>query len=142
MTLEARLRIAGIAFGVGSTIHIIDHLRRGQGSVSETLSILGTSALVLQVVVVTLIVVRHHIAPLVALGAGWSLAVGFAAAHWLPRWSEISDPVWEIESQTWYSYIASTTEIAAAIAIALAGGSIVRRDGLAHFATGTTAAAG
>lgn len=123
-TRERRLRHAGIAFGVGSTIHVADHLRRGQGSVSELLFTLGNSALVLQVVAVTLIVVGHRNAPRVAAVAGPTLAVAFAAAHWLPRWSPASDPVWEISSLPWLSVIASVVEIAGAVAIGWAGASI------------------
>ena len=123
-TLERRLYRAGIAFDVGSAIHVADHLRRGQSSVSELLFALGNSALVLQVVVVTLIVVHHRNAARLAAVAGPTLAIAFTAAHWLPRWSAASDPVWEITSMPWLSVIASVGEIAGAVAIGWAGASI------------------
>ena len=59
---ERRLVAAGVLFAVGSAVHTLDHLRRGQGSVTEALYWTGNLALVLQVVVVTLIVTRHRLA--------------------------------------------------------------------------------
>ena len=132
---DRALVIAGAVFAVGSAIHITDHLRRGQGSISETLYVLGNVALVLQVVAVVLIFVDHRQAPLVAAGAGPALAVGFTAAHWLPDWGPISDPVWEIDSAPWFSAFASAAEVIGAIAIGYAGIRIVRRNGLASYAT-------
>lgn len=128
-----RLVTAGWAFAAGSAIHTIDHLRRGQGSISEALYWLGNAGLVLQVVAITLIVTRHRLAPLAAVAAGVPLAVGFAGVHWLPEWSTISDPLWEIDSWTWFSYVASTAEIVGALAIAVTGAAIVRARGLASF---------
>ena len=131
---DHRLVAAGWLFAVGSSVHIVDHLRRGQGSVTDTLNWAGTLALVLQVVVITLIFTRHRLAPLAAAAAGFPLAVGFASAHWLPEWSALSDPVWEIESLTWLSYLASAIEVAGAIAIGAAGVAVVRARGLDSFA--------
>jgi hypothetical protein len=129
---DRRLLLAGCAFAVGSAIHTVDHLRRGQGSVTEELYWAGNLALVLQVVVVTLVLTRHRVAPLVAASVGPPLALAFAAAHWLPRWSALSDPLTAIGSP--FSYVASTLEIAGALALGVAGAAVVRRRGLAHFA--------
>jgi hypothetical protein len=126
-----RLLLAGYLFVVGSAVHIVDHLRRGQGSVTEQLYWAGNLALVVQVAVITLILTRHRSAPLAAAAAGFPLALGFSAAHWLPEWSPLSDPVWEIGG--WFSYLASALEIAGALAIGLAGSALVRTRGLAAF---------
>ncbi len=131
--LDRRLVAAGWLFAVGSTIHIVDHLRRGQGSVSEGLYWLGNLGLVLQVATITLIMTRHRLAPVAAVAAGFPLALGFSAAHWLPEWSTLSDPLWEIESWTWYSWIASTTEIVGALAVAVVGLQILRSRGIESF---------
>lgn len=125
---EERLFAAGMAFAAGSAIHVIDHLRRGQGSVSEVLYVVGNVSVVVQVATVVLVLTRHRLAPIAAVSSGFSLALGFVAAHWLPRWSSISDPVWEINSLTWFSYLASTAEILGALALALAGLAIIRAD--------------
>jgi hypothetical protein len=132
---DRRLVAAGWLFATGSAVHILDHLRRGQGSVSAELNWAGTLALVLQVVVVTLVLTRHRLAPLVAVAAGFPLALGFFAAHWLPEWSALSDPAWQIDSWRWFSYVASTMEIVGAVAIAVAGLGVVRLRGLAAFAS-------
>jgi hypothetical protein len=123
---DQRLFVAGLAFAVGSAIHMIDHLRRGQGSVSDALYAAGNISLIVQVATIALVLTRHRLAPIAATSAGFGLAAGFAAAHWLPRWSSISDPVWEINSLTWFSYVASITEILGALGLAFAGLAIIR----------------
>lgn len=134
---ERRLELAGWLFAAGSAIHLVDHLRRGQGSVTETLYWAGNLALVLQVAVITLILTRHRVAPLAAAAAGFPLALGFASAHWLPEWSAMSDPVWEIDSLTWFSYVASGVEVVGALAVGAAGTAIVRARGLESFVADT-----
>lgn len=132
---DRRLWIAGVVFGAAATLHTVDHLRRGQGSITDFLFLLGNLSLVIEIVAVTLVVTRHRMAPLVAAAAGLPLAIGFAAAHWLPHWSAMSDPVWEISSLRWLSYTASIGEIVAAATIAVAGIMAVRAHGLESFAT-------
>jgi len=131
---ERLLILAGYLFMVGSAVHLFDHLRRGQGSVTEELYWVGNLALVLQVVVVTLVLTRHRLAPLVGAAAGFPLALGFTAAHWLPTWSSLSDSFTEDGAST-FSYLASAMEIAGALAVGLAGLALVRRRGLASFAS-------
>ena len=137
---ERRLTAAGWLFAAGSAVHLFDHLRRGQSSVTETLYWAGNLALVLQVVVITLIFTLHRLAPLAAAAAGFPHALVFASAHWFPEWSALSDPVWEIESLTWLSYAASATEVAGAVAVGIAGLAIVRARGLAWFGAPTARA--
>ena len=96
----------------------------------------GNTALVLQVVTITLIATHHRLAPMVAAVAGPSLAIGFFAAHWLPHWSAISDPVWEVTSIRWLSVIASILEIVGAVMVGAAGVSIVLRDARTEHAAG------
>lgn len=126
---------AGVLFAVGSAVHTVDHLRRGQGSVTEALYWVGNLALVMQVTTVVLVLTRHRLAPVVALAAGFPLALGFFAAHWLPDWGSLSDPLWDIDSWSWFSYVASTLEIVGALAVGFAGYAVVRAQGLASFAT-------
>jgi hypothetical protein len=130
-----RLRAAALVFGVGSAVHVLDHLRRGQGSVTDELLWAGNLALVFQVVVVTLVLARHRTAPLWAAAVGPALTVGFATAHWLPEWSPLSDPVWQVDSLPWLTAVASLAEVVGALAVAVTGIAIVRRDGLASFGT-------
>ena len=137
-TWDRRLWVAGIVFAAGSAVHLVDHLRRGQTSVSEELYWAGNLALVLQVVTITLVLTRHRYGPLAAAAAGFPLAIGFFAAHWLPEWSALSDPAWEIDSLTWFSYLASTLEILGALGIGIAGVAVIRQRGLSSFASAET----
>ena len=71
---ERRLVMAGLAFAFGSAIHLIDHLRRGQGSVSDVLYAAGNVTLVVQVATIALVLTRHRLAPLSPLyppGSRW-----------------------------------------------------------------------
>lgn len=127
-----RLVVAGWVFAGGSALHLFDHLRRGQGSVTEELYWLGNIALIVQVTVVAFVLTRQRIAPLLATVFGPALAVGFFAAHWLPQWSAMSDPVWDITSWTWLSVFASSAEILGALAVTVTGIGVIRSVGLAH----------
>jgi hypothetical protein len=126
---DRRLVLAGYLFMVGSGIHLIDHLRRGQDSVTEQLYWAGNLGLVVQVAVITLVLTRHRVAPLAAAAAGFPLAVAFTAAHWLPHWSSLSDSFVD-DGASAFSYVASLAEIAGALAVGLAGLSIIRSRGL------------
>ena len=115
-----RLVAAGYLFMLGSAIHIVDHLRRGQGSVTDGLNALGTVGVIVQVVVITLILTRHRLAPLMSASAGFSLALGFTAAHWLPKWSSLSDSFVDHRPAA-FSIVASLAEIIGAIAVGFTG---------------------
>ena len=115
-----RLVAAGYLFMLGSAIHIFDHLRRGQGSVSDALNALGTVGVVVQVAVITLILTRHQLAPLISAAAGFSLALGFTAAHWLPKFSSLSDSFVDHRPAA-FSIVASAAEIVGAIAVGVTG---------------------
>jgi len=115
-----RLVAAGYLFMLGSAIHIFDHLRRGQGSVTDGLNALGTVGVVVQAAVITLILTRHRLAPLLSAAAGFSLALGFIAAHWLPKWSSLSDSFVDHRPAA-FSIVASMAEIIGAIAVGFTG---------------------
>ena len=125
--MERKLVLAGWLFAFGSAVHLADHLRRGQGSVTDELYLAGNLALIVQVAVITLVLVRHEVAPLAAAIFGPFLALGFFVAHWLPEWSALSDPVWEIGDVA--SYVASGLEIAGALAVGLTGLAVLRASG-------------
>ena len=132
MTAERRLVAAGWLFAVGTAVHTLDHLRRGQGSVTDELFWAGNLALVVQVVVITLVVTRHHLAPVAAAAAGFPLALAFAASHWLPTWSELSDSFVENGASA-ASYLASGLEVVGALAVGVAGVAVLRSAGLASY---------
>lgn len=131
---DRQLLTAGRAFGVAVAVHTLDHLRRGQDSISELLYVAGNLSLVLSIVTITLVLTRHRLGALLAAASGLPLAIGFAAAHWLPRWSDMSDPVWNVETWPALTYGASLLEIVAAAAVGVAGIRVVRAHGLESFA--------
>jgi hypothetical protein len=135
------LQLAGALFAAGSLVHLLDHLRRGQGSVTDALYWAGNLALIVQVAVITLVLTRHRVAPIAAAAGGFPLAIGFLAAHWVPEWSALSDPVWEIESLPVLSYVASALEIVGALAVGVCGLAILRREGLESASPRATPAA-
>ena len=106
---------------------------------TEELYWAGNLALVLQVAVVTLVVARHRLAPLAAAAAGIPLALGFAAAHWLPQWSALSDSFVEGGASP-FSFFASGLEIAGALAVGVAGLAVVRSGGRSATAPGSPVA--
>lgn len=122
-----RLVAAAWFFLVGSAVHVIDHLRRGQTSVTESLYVAGNLALVVQVVIITLVLTRHRWAPFVATAGGFGLAIGFAAAHWLPTWSAMSDSFVDRPASA-FSYVASSLEILGALAVGCCGFSVWRAE--------------
>ena len=134
---DRQLWLAGAAFGLACALHTVDHLRRGQGSITDALYWAGNFALVAEIVTVTLVLTRHRLAPLVAVCTAMPLALGFAAAHWLPEWSDLSDPIWEVDRLPWLSAVASSTEILSALWLAVAGWRVVSRRGLDTFAWST-----
>jgi len=119
-----RLIVAGYLFAFGSAIHLVDHLRRGQGSVTETLFWAGNLALIVQVLVITLVITRHRAAAVAALAA-FPLAIGFIAAHWMPTWSALSDSFVSNDA-SWFSYVASLAEIFGALAVGMVGVMVLR----------------
>ena len=118
---DAGIRRAAWFFAAASALHVADHLRRGQGSVTELLYVMGNVALVLQIVTIVLVLVGHRRAALLAAVVGIQLGLGFFAAHWLPAWSDMSDPVWQVRSLRWLSYVASSSEIVGALWLGVAG---------------------
>lgn len=131
---ERRLIAAAYLFAFGSAIHLVDHLRRGQGSVTDQLYVAGNVGLILQVAVITLVLTRHRTAPIAAVSAGFPLALGFIAAHWLPHWSSLSDSFVD-DGAAVFSYVASLAEIVGALAVGIAGLAVLRdRGGLASSA--------
>lgn len=133
-----RLHLAGYLFALGSAVHLVDHLRRGQTSVTAELYWAGNLALIVQVAVITLVLTRHRTGPLAAIAGGFPLALAFSAAHWLPEWSALSDPVWAIDSLRPLSYAASSLEILGALALGIAGLTLVRTHGIAAFASASS----
>ncbi|HEX2576396.1 MAG TPA: hypothetical protein VHK88_08615 [Aquihabitans sp.] len=127
------LRLAAVGFAVAAVLHNADHLRRGLGGVTTELQVAGYAAMALSALAVVVVLVGHRTAPIVAVAAGFPLAAGFAASHWLPHWSALSDPFVDGGAAV-VSIVASLLEIAGALWLGAAGLRVLRHDGLARAA--------
>jgi hypothetical protein len=132
------LQYAAWFYAIAWAVHTGDHLRRGLGSVTTQVSTLGTTAAVLQIGAIILVLTHHRAAPLVAVVVGIPDAIGIAAVHLLPQWSSLSDafPGAHGTGVTGFSWIAAIVEIISAALFAAAGAYALRRS--RYRAPGTT----
>jgi hypothetical protein len=131
------LTVAAILYGAAFIVHTGDHLRRGLGTVSIGVVVLGTVAGAFQVVAIGAVLTRHRLAPLIAVAVGFPDALGIAAVHLLPNWGVLSDSFPDAHNTgvTALSWIAATAEILTAFLFGAAGAfEIHRRGGLAMVA--------
>jgi hypothetical protein len=123
------LRNAAILYGAGLVLHFADHVRRGTEVLTGEVSLLGTISTVAGVVTIGLIMTRHRLAPVAAIALGFPVAVGVAAVHLLPRWSDFSDAfpgsTTGVNAMSWTVVL---IEIAGAFALGLAGLAMMRRS--------------
>ena len=101
---------------VALLLHGADHMRRGMNVVPPAVMVGGTLQLLLAAVTIVLVFRRNRWAPLAAVGIGYAGAVGFTAAHLLPKWGFFSDsfinaPPWA--RVTAFSWVTAILEIAA-----------------------------
>jgi hypothetical protein len=122
------LRHAAIGFAVAAVLHNGDHFRRGLSSVTAELQVVGWIGIALSAFAIVMVLIGHRWAPIIAVAAGFPLAIGFAAAHWLPHWSALSDPFVDGDAQI-ASIVASLLEIAGALWLGIAGLLVLRREG-------------
>jgi hypothetical protein len=126
---ERALWYAAIFFAIGFAIHNGDHIRRGATSVTTELFWAGNAAAVVSVAAIVLVLTRHRLAALVAVWAGFPLAIGFAAAHVLPTWSALSDSFVDGHVSA-FSWVAALLEIAGALVLGVAGLYVLRHQQL------------
>ncbi|RUP34862.1 MAG: hypothetical protein EKK51_01190 [Mycolicibacterium sp.] len=101
---------------VALLLHGADHMRRGMNVVPPAVMVGGTLQLILAAVTIAMVFKRNRWAPLAAVGIGYAGAVGFTAAHLLPKWGFFSDsflgaPPWA--RVTAFSWVTAILEIAA-----------------------------
>src|SRR5438309_1508961 len=89
--MQPLLRGAAILFTVAVLLHNSDHLRRGVDALGRDVFWTGSLAIIVELGVVVLIFLRHRLAPLAAMVAGFSLAVGYTFVHFTPSRSWLSD---------------------------------------------------
>ena len=123
------LRYAAAFYAAAWAIHTGDHLVRGFGAVTTQVTVLGTTAAVLQVVAIAMVFTRHRLAPIAAVAIGFPDGIGIAAVHLLPHWSAFSDafPGAHGTGVTGFSWVAAVVEITGALAFGAAGLYVLRR---------------
>ena len=125
------LRYGASLYGAGLLLHLADHLRRGTDVLTPEVLWAGYLSTAAGLFVIALVLTRHRLAPGMAAVTGLSIAVGVAAVHLLPHWSSFSDafPGARATGVTPLSWAVVLIEIAGALALGLAGVSMVRRSG-------------
>src|SRR6478609_808477 len=108
------LQAAATFFTVAVLLHNADHLRRGVGSVQASVFWAGTLAIAVEVAPVLLAFMRHRLAPVAAVAAGFGLAVGYLVVHFTPQRSWLSDSIPD-RGLGWMSWTAASLETAAAL---------------------------
>ena len=138
LLVERRLEMAAVFFTFAVLFHNFDHLRRGSDTLSMDVFVAGSLAMILEVGVVALIFMRHRLAPIAAVSAGFSLAAGYLFVHFTPGRAWLSDS-FVSESVSAVSRIAASMESLAALALGLAGWYALRQRGLEAAASGPPA---
>ncbi|WGI34275.1 hypothetical protein [Mycolicibacterium aubagnense] len=115
---------------VALLLHGADHMRRGMNVIPPAVMIGGTLQLIFAAATIVLVFKRNRWAPLAAVGIGFAGAVGFTAAHLLPKWGFFSDsfinaPPWA--RVTAFSWVTAILEIAANVIFAVLGLVLVRQ---------------
>lgn len=122
------LKIGAALYGAGLLLHLADHFRRGTDVLTGEVNLLGTISTVAGVVVIGLVFTGHRLAPAASIALGFPVAVGVAAVHLLPRWSDFSDAfpgsTTGVNAGSWTVVL---IEIAGAFVLGLAGYRAFRR---------------
>jgi len=126
-TRPSGLLRAAVAFAIAFSLHTFDHLRRGTALLTTLLQWAGNVSSVISVVTIVAVLTNRRWAPALATIAGFALAAGFAAAHLLPTWSDLSDSFPD-QHVAVFSWIAATAEISTAAVLGITGLSAWRRN--------------
>jgi hypothetical protein len=122
------LVIAGVVFAAVVIFHNSDHARRGGDSVSSDVLAVGTTAILLELIVIALTVGRHRLGPLFAVAAGFSLAAGYLLVHFTPRRTWLSDSLIGGSADT-VTIAAGVLETISALVLGIAGLRALRLAG-------------
>lgn len=127
---DTTLRAATAVFAVALLVHGADHLRRGMDATSALVNALGTLQLLFALLTVFLVFRRHQEGARAAVFIGFASAAGFTIVHLLPDWfGPLSDSFINAPPSagvTGFSWFAALFEIAADLAIAIAGLRVLR----------------
>lgn len=126
---ERRFYWAAMVFAVALALHAADHFRRGMNVIPPAVMMAGNIQIVAAVITLALVVRRNRWAPYAAVTLGLASAVGFGAAHLLPRWGPFSDSFINpaaASGVTWFSWVTAVGELGTALVMAAAGIALLR----------------
>ena len=123
------LRYVALLFAAGLLVHSADHWRRGFNGLTPEVFWAGMALSILAAIAITLALMTHRLAPILAIAVGFPTALGVAASHLLPRWSSFSD-AFPGSGVGALSYAAVLFEISSALALGAAGAYVLYRTGL------------
>lgn len=124
------LRYAAFLYAAGLVLHLADHLRRGLDVITPEVQWAGYASTAVGLITIALVLTGRW-APMAAAATGFSIALGVAAVHLLPRWSVFSDafPAAQDTGVTPLSWAVVLIEIVGAFALGLAAASALRGSG-------------
>jgi hypothetical protein len=125
---DRRLEAAAVFFAIAVLVHNSDHVRRGAQTLHLDVFVAGTSAIVLEVALVVLPVMRHRVAPLAAAVGGFALAAGYVVTHFLPAHPVLSDS-FVSKNVSPLSWFAASLEVVAALTLGIVGLRTLRERG-------------
>ncbi|MFC6013919.1 hypothetical protein [Nocardia lasii] len=132
---ESTLRLTTAIFAVALLVHGADHLRRGMDVTSPLVNTLGTLQVLFALFTVFLVARGRPEGARAAVLIGFASAIGFTVVHVLPDWfGPLSDSFVNAPPElrvTGFSWFAAVFEIAADLAIAVAGLRVLRARRLA-----------
>jgi hypothetical protein len=121
------LQFGVLLYGAGLVLHLADHIRRGTGVLTGEVNLLGTLSTIAGVITIGLVLTHHRWAPHAAVALGFPVAIGVAAVHLLPRWSDFSDAFpGSTTGVTALSWTVVLIEIAGAFVLGMAGLAALR----------------
>lgn len=114
------LRWTAMAFAIGFSAHVLDHVRRGVTSAPTRVIVIGTIQGLLAVLAVWMTLSRNSRAPLAAMLVGFGSALLFMNGHLLPISldSYVTAPD---ASVSWFSWLTAFAEIGTGLTFGAAG---------------------
>jgi hypothetical protein len=124
------LQYSALLYALGLALHTADHLRRGTDVVTTQVLWVGNISTLVGIMVAVFVIIGNRHGPLLAAATGIPVALGVAAVHLLPRWSDLSDSFLGAHNTgvTGLSWTVVLIEIVGAAAMGVAGIAVTRDE--------------
>jgi hypothetical protein len=118
------LKGCALTYVVADGLHVLDHMRQGRHLATQVY-VAGTLGIIAALIVLTLVLRQHPVAPLAAAVFGTLDAVAVLAVHFPPNWFFLSDSYQPLHLDA-LSWVSAAVVVAAAAALAVAGIRMLR----------------